>query len=44
MEQIINYISPEVELLTFTEMGVLCTSNQFTTEQNESIIENEFTW
>lgn len=44
MKQITNYISPEVELLSLTEMGVLCTSNQFTTEQNESIIENEFIW
>ena len=44
MKQIINYASPEVELLTLTEMGILCSSNQFDTEQNESIIEKEFNW
>ena len=44
MKQIINYASPEVELLTLTEMGILCASNQFDTEQNEPIIEKEYNW
>ena len=44
MKQIINYISPEVELLTLTDMGILCASNQFVTEQNEGIIEKEYNW
>lgn len=44
MKQIINYVSPEVKLLTLTEMGILCSSNQFSTEQNESIVEKEYNW
>lgn len=44
MKQIINYVSPEIELLTLTEMGILCASNQFSTEQNESIVEKEYNW
>ena len=44
MTQIINYVSPEVEPLTLTEMGILCASNLFDTEQNESIIENVYNW
>ena len=44
MKQIINYVSPEVELLTLTDMGILCASNQFGTEQNESIVEKDYNW
>ena len=44
MEKIINYVSPEVALLTLTDMGILCASNQFETEQNEGIIEKEYNW
>ena len=44
MKQTTNYVSPEVERLTLTEWGVLCTSdqfdpNQFDAGQNEGITE-----
>ena len=44
MKQTTCYVSPEVELLTLTDMGILCASNQFETEQNEGIIEKEYNW
>ena len=45
MKQITRYVSPEVNLLTLTDMGILCASNnQFETEQNEGIIEKEYNW
>lgn len=49
MKQTTNYVSPEVERLTLTEWGVLCTSdqfdpNQFDAGQNEGITEKEYIW
>ena len=44
MKQTTSYVSPEVKLLTMTNMGILCASNQFVTEQNEEIIENVYNW
>lgn len=43
MEKTINYVSPEVQLLQMTGMGILCAST-FGSEQNESIIENTYNW
>ena len=44
MKQTTCYVSPEVELLTLTDMGILCASNQFQCEQNESIEEKVYIW
>ena len=44
MKRLIDYVSPEVELLTLTDRGILCASNQFECEQNEGIIEKEYNW
>ena len=49
MKQTTSYVSPEVRLLTLTEWGVLCNSDQFDPNkfdagQNEGIIEKEYNW
>ena len=44
MKRINNYVSPEVVLLSLANEGILCASEQFGSEQNESIIENTFNW
>ena len=43
MKKTTNYVSPEVQLLQMTGMGILCAST-FESEQNESIIENTYNW
>jgi len=44
MKRINNYVSPEVVLLSLANEGILCASEQFGSEQNESIIEERYNW
>ena len=44
MKKTTNYVSPEVQLLQMTGVGILCASQLFDSEQNESIIENPYNW
>jgi len=44
MKRITNYVSPEVDLLSLANEGILCASEQFDSEQNETITEKEYIW
>ena len=38
------YISPDLDFRQLTDRTVLCTSDPFEAEQNETINENDYNW